>query len=260
MPCPWDYRIAKADHWVLCDRLQNGSLGPERVWIPATRRFRMGNVQGGGDADEQPVHEVSLDRFAISRYEVTFAEYDRFADATGQKKPSDDISAGRGNRPVINISWENAVAYAKWLTEQTGKHYRLPTEAEWEYAARAGTETQYGWGNDIGSNQANCEDCGSQWDKKETAPVGSFAPNAFGVYDMIGNVMEWTCSKYEDKYAGAEQQCLGENDTDSDPVIRGGSYFSSPKQVRVANRFNLKLRNKRFPYDPSVGFRVVRVK
>ncbi|MEN8220290.1 MAG: SUMF1/EgtB/PvdO family nonheme iron enzyme [Pseudomonadota bacterium] len=131
---------------VFQDRLKDGSFGPEMVWIPAGS-FRMGDIQGGGWNSEKPVHRVSIRQgFAMGRYEVTFAEYDKFAEATGREKPS-DLGWGRGNRPVINVSWHDAVAYTQWLSQQTGKKYRLPTEAEWEYAARAGTETKYWWGN-----------------------------------------------------------------------------------------------------------------
>ncbi len=127
---------------VFRDRLKDGTQGPEMVWIPAGS-FRMGDLQAGGDSDEKPVHRVSItQRFAMGRYEVTFAEYDKFAQATGRKKP-DDGGWGRGNRPVINVSWHDATAYAEWLSEQTGQTYRLPTEAEWEYAARGGTDTKY---------------------------------------------------------------------------------------------------------------------
>jgi len=102
----------------------------------------MGDIQGTGEGDEQPVHLVSVNSFAMSRHEVTFEEYDYFAKQTKREKPIDN-GWGRGNRPVINVSWGDAVAYAKWLSQQTGEKYRLPTEAEWEYAARAGTETDY---------------------------------------------------------------------------------------------------------------------
>jgi len=121
---------------VFQDRLKDGSQGPEMVRIPAGS-FRMGDIQGGGFSNEKPVHRVSVGAFAMGKYEVTFAEYDKFAQATGKSKP-DDYGWGRGNRPVIKVSWHDAVAYAKWLSQQTGHTYRLPTEAEWEYAARAG--------------------------------------------------------------------------------------------------------------------------
>jgi formylglycine-generating enzyme required for sulfatase activity len=214
------------------DTLKDGSSGPEMVMIPAGT-FRMGDIQGDGYSNEQPVHEVSVGQFAMGKYEVTFAEYDKFADATGREKPSDN-GWGRGNLPVMNVTWYDATAYAQWLSNQTGKQYRLPTEAEWEYAARAGTETRYWWGNDIGSNRANCDGCGSQWDDKQTAPVGSFAANQFGLYDTSGNLWEWTCSKYEDKYNGKEKQCVT---TEKPPLsLRGGSWTNYARDVRSALR------------------------
>jgi formylglycine-generating enzyme required for sulfatase activity/tetratricopeptide (TPR) repeat protein len=218
---------------VFQDRLKDGSLGPKMVWIPAGQ-FRMGDR-----------HEVSVDGFAMSQYEVTFAEYDKFAEATGREKP-DDEGWGRGNRPVINVSWHDATAYAEWLSTQTGQKYRLPTEAEWEYAARAGTETKYWWGNEIGSNKANCSNysCGDSF--KYTAPVGSFEPNPFGLYDTAGNVWEWTCSEYSSSYDGSEKSC---EEHVSLAVIRGG-----PWDVRVAGR-------DRYSDDSRyalVGFRLAR--
>ncbi|MEN8221028.1 MAG: formylglycine-generating enzyme family protein [Pseudomonadota bacterium] len=232
---------------VFQDYLKDGSKGPSMVWIPAGT-FRMGDIQGGGEDDEKPVHRVSVSRFAMGRYEVTFAEYDKFAQATGRKKPSDS-GWGRGNRPVINVSWHDAMAYAEWLSQQTGKQYRLPTEAEWEYAARAGTETKYWWGNSIGSNKANCDGCGSRWDEKQTAPVGSFAANAFGIYDTVGNVWEWTCSLYENKYSGKEQQCLIKSPSESSIFVqRGGSWGNVASRVRSANRDD---------WQPSVRFGLV---
>ncbi|TGO03771.1 hypothetical protein PN36_00210 [Candidatus Thiomargarita nelsonii] len=234
--------------WVVINDFRDGSDGPEMVIIPAGD-FMMGDIQGAGYNNEQPVHEVSVGSFAMSRYEITFAEYDRFAQATGYPKP-DDLGWGRGERPVINVSWNEARLYAEWLSQQTQQDYRLPTEAEWEYAA--GTSTNYPWGNDIESNQANCDGCGSEWDNTKTAPVGSFAPNAFGLYDMAGNVREWTCSAYQSQYEGAEQGC--QLDDNRRQVIRGGSWYNTPKQVRAANR-SWGLLN--FRYN-GVGFRLIR--
>jgi formylglycine-generating enzyme required for sulfatase activity len=212
------------------DTLADGSLGPEMVWIPAGS-FRMGDLQGGGGSDEQPVHEVSVGQFAIGRYEVTFAEYDKFAEVTGRTKPSDS-GWGRGNRPVIYVSWDDATAYAEWLSQQTKRQYRLPTEAEWEYSARAGTETKYWWGNDIGSNKANCWNCGDSFEY--TAPVGSFGANPWGLYDTAGNVWEWTCSEYESSYSGKEQVCS--TNEDGLFAVRGGSWVTGTGRVRSANR------------------------
>ncbi len=214
------------------DRLKDGSLGPKMVWIPAGT-FRMGDIQGGGGSSEKPVHRVSVSRFAMGMYEVTFAEYDKFAQATGRTKPSDS-GWGRGNRPVIYVSWHDANAYAQWLTQQTGKKYRLPTEAEWEYAARAGTTTKYWWGNTASHEYANYGNTKEGKDRWEyTAPVGSFEPNPFGIYDTAGNVWEWTCSPNTNRYDGQEQRCVN---SASHFVLRGGSWFYVAWRLRSANR------------------------
>ena len=144
---PHDTFVAKK---VFRDTLKDGSQGPEMVWIPKGS-FQMGS----NDWDRtKPVHEVLITQnFAMGKFEVTFEEYDKFAKATGREKP-DDEGWGRENRPVINVSWNDATAYAKWLSDETGENYRLPTEAEWEYAARAGTKSKYWWGDDVGSNNA----------------------------------------------------------------------------------------------------------
>jgi formylglycine-generating enzyme required for sulfatase activity len=244
---------------VFHDRLQDGSKGPSMVWI-AGGRFKMGDIQGGGGSDEQPVHDVSVGRFAMGRYEVTFAEYDKFAEATGRIKPSDE-GWGRGNRPVINVSWYDATAYAEWLSQQTGQKYRLPTEAEWEYAARAGTTTKYWWGNEIGSNKANCwnSNCGDRFEY--TAPVGSFAPNAFKLYDTVGNVWEWTCSEYENRYKGQEKTCKNkatiktDGENKSHFVLRGGSWGSDARRARTADRNWWQPAER----SRSGGFRLARI-
>lgn len=241
---------------VFCDSLKDGSEGPEMVWIPAGH-FRMGDIQGTGRDNEQPVHEVSLESFAMGRYPVTVGEFRQFVEATGYKTEAEKedgawvhkdnkwqqlkdanwynpyFSAHNDNHPVVCVSWNDVVAYIKWLNEQTQQQYRLPTEAEWEYAARAGTETDYWWGNEIGKNRANCRSSGTQWSNKQTSPVGSFEPNPFGLYDTVGNVWEWTYSKYENKYQGAEKIC---NNNSSRRVIRGGSWAFSSWSARVAYR------------------------
>ncbi|RKZ91894.1 MAG: hypothetical protein DRR19_05885 [Candidatus Parabeggiatoa sp. nov. 1] len=247
-PIEADKRIGN----VVRDRLKDGSLGPEMVVIPAGT-FRMGDIQGGGDSDEKPVHPVSIKRFAMGRYEVTFAEYDKFAEATGRTKPSDS-DWGRGNRPVINVSWKDATAYTVWLSQQTGKTYRLPTQAQWEYAARAGTETTYWWGNEIGSNNANCykDFCGDNF--KYTAPVGSFAPNQFGLFDTVGNVWELTCSEYEAKYNNKENKCIRQK-SGSPRALRGGAWFDIPGDVRTADRNRSSHDNR----GDDVGLRLARL-
>jgi formylglycine-generating enzyme required for sulfatase activity len=265
--------VKKAKSKVFKDRLKVGGFAPEMVRIPAGS-FRMGDIQGGGYSDEKPVHDVSVDRFAMGKYEVTVGEYMKFVNDANYKTDAEkqgscwtydngwkDVKGANwrntkfsqnDNHPVVCVSWNDATAYAKWLSNQTGKGYRLPTEAEWEYAARAGTDTKYWWGNDIGKNKANCDGCGSKWDNKSTAPVGSFSANQFGLYDTSGNVWEWTCSEFENKYNGKEKVCVSKN-SNKYRVLRGGAWFNDPRNVRTAYRYwnTPDLRND------SYGFRVV---
>jgi len=237
---------------VFRDVLKDGTRGPEMVIIPAGA-FRMGGTQGKGDNDEQPVHQVNIEKpFALGKYPVTFAEYHRYCAQARCNKPGDQ-GWGRDKRPVIYVSWNDAFAYAEWLSEQTGKRYRLPSEAEWEYAVRAGTETAYWWGNEVGRNRANCDGCGSEWDNTSTSPVDAFKPNPFGLHDMVGNVWEWVEDCWHGNYEGAP--------TDGAPwtsgecksrVLRGGSWNDVPRYVRSANRF----RNWPAWRDFNVGFRL----
>ena len=240
---------------VFRDTLKSGSKGPEMVVLP-TGSFRMGDLNGDGYIDEKPVRRVTISRpIAMGKYEVSFAEYDRYARATGRALPADE-GWGRGNRPVVNVSQEDAKAYAVWLSAQTGKRYRLPSEAEWEYAARSGTATKYSWGDKIGRNRANCDGCGSEWDYKKTAPVGSFAANAFGLYDMHGNVWEWVADCYVDTYTGAPSdgsaRTTGCGST-TYAVLRGGSWYFDPRFLRSAYR----NRNRPSVRYINNGFRVV---
>ncbi len=230
---------------------------PEMVVIPAGR-FLMGSPQGeaGRSGAEGPQHEVTIARpFAVGRYAVTFDQWDACVAAGGCKQKPGDKGWGRGRRPVINVSWEDAQAYVAWLMKKTGKGYRLLSEAEWEYAARAGGTTAYPWGQEPGTNRANFNDSGSQWSGKQTAPVGSFAPNAFGLYDMIGNVWEWTQDCWNESYAGAP--------ADGSPwlkgecgrrVVRGGSWNYTPVIARAAFR-NWVVPGSRNYYQ---GFRLAR--
>ena len=191
----------------------------------------MGSPAGeaGRRGNEGPVRTVNISqRIAMGRYEVTFADYDRFVAATSGRRPNDS-GWGRGRRPVIYVGQEDAKAYATWLSAQTGQRYRLPSESEWEYAARAGTSTRYSWGDEIGVNRANCDGCGSEWDDEQTAPVGRFAANAFGLFDMHGNVWEWVEDCYVDSYAGAPIDGSARRSgcgSDVRAVLRGGSWFN----------------------------------
>ena len=228
---------------------------PEMVVIPAGR-FRMGCVSGREcNDDEQPVHEVRVGSFALGVYEVTFEEYERFAAATGRNRPN-DRGWGRGGRPVINVSWKDATAYADWLSDEMGEQYRLPSESEWEYAARAGATTRYSWGQDIGRNRANCDGCGSRWDNAQTAPVGSFGANAWGLHDMYGNVLEWVEDCWHENYARAPSDGTAwtSGGDCGHRVLRGGSWFSFPAGLRSAYRIGGASGFRDFP----IGFRVTR--
>ncbi|MGF1614847.1 MAG: bifunctional serine/threonine-protein kinase/formylglycine-generating enzyme family protein [Gammaproteobacteria bacterium] len=255
---------------VFRDDLPYGAKGPKMVVIPAGS-FIMGSPEHeeGRKFDEGPQHRVTISKpFAIGRYEVTFDEYDHFTRETGREQPSDK-GMGRGRRPVIDVYWYDAAAYAKWLAEQTGEKYRLPSEAEWEYAARAGTATRFWWDDDVGRNRANCDGCGSRWDAKATAPVGSFAPNPFGIYDTAGNVSEWTQDCYKMNYEGVPtdgsawlpEKCVTDPELASrfltsfqSHVVRGGSWQEPSRRVRSAAR---ALQVSGAP-KKDVGFRIAR--
>ena len=243
---------------VIVDTLRSGGVGPEMVVIPAGR-FRMGCLSNDDAcfSDEKPDHEVTIARaFALGVREVTFAQWDACVEGggCGGHRPEDE-GWGRGDRPVINVSWEDAQSYVTWLSRETGESYRLPSESEWEYAARAGTATKYSWGNEIGVNRANCDGCGSRWDNQRTAPVGSFAPNGFGLYDMHGNVWEWVEDCWNGSYAGAPSDGGAWRSGDcAKRVLRGGSWGGNPRDLRAAGRFRSSA-GIRFI---SLGFRVAR--
>jgi len=223
---------------------------PEMVVVPAGE-FDMGSNE---IEFEKPVHRVTIARvFAIGRREVTFEEWDQCA-AAGRCTRPDDQGKGRGERPITDVSWRDAKAYIDWLAQKTGKKYRLPSEAEWEYAARGGTKSTFWWGRDIGTRFANCRDCGAN-PGQQTIATGSFAANPFGLFDTAGNAAEWVEDCWNDSYRGAPKdgsawtsgQC-------GQRVLRGGSFDSQARYVRSASRFR---------YDSDVryyanGFRVVR--
>jgi formylglycine-generating enzyme required for sulfatase activity len=230
---------------------------PEMVVVPAGQ-FVMGSPanEKGRFRNEGPQHTVTIPKpFAVSKFEVTFDEWDACVADGGCEPVVDDNGWGRGRRPVINVTWHDARRYAAWLSKITGKPYRLPSEAEWEYAARAGSSKRYSWGDEIGKGNANCRACGSEWDAKQTAPVGSFPANQFGLYDMHGNVWEWVEDCLNSNFQGAPTDGSAWTVNDCPRrVIRGGSWHYAPEGLRSASR----LRGTPTFRFNDLGFRVAR--
>ena len=216
--------------------------------------FAMGSDAIRLHPDESPAHDVSVGRFLIGVREITYAEYERFAQSTGTRLPA-DFDWGRGQRPVADVSWDDANAYAQWLSRQTGHRYRLPSEAEWEYAARGDSSKSYWWGSEPETGRAVCFDCGTPWDGRMPAPVASLAPNPFGLYDTSGNVMEWVGDCWSADYSGAPADARTRTDGDCRyRVARGGAFNKPAVAMRSAARY-------RFAPDTRIdmlGFRVVR--
>ena len=256
------------------ERFSDCAACPEMVVVPAGS-FMMGSPasEEGRFDDEGPQHRVTIGSpFAVGVYEVTFAEWDGCvrAGGCGGYRPEDE-GWGRGSRPVINVSWEDAQEYVRWLSRETGQRYRLLSEAEWEYVARAGTQMARYWGE---SESGQCR-YGNGYDRTghaeleygysepvtcsdgyvHTAPGGLFEPNAFGLYDVLGNVWEWTEDCWNESYSGAPPDGSAWRSGDcSRRVLRGGSWFSAPRDLRSAFRFRYSAGN-RFSH---FGFRVAR--
>jgi formylglycine-generating enzyme required for sulfatase activity len=264
------YRVANVDPYVLTPERERALRPgdsfrecakdcPEMVVVPAGE-FTMGSpATEKGRWNEGPQHSVAIPRpFAVSKFEVTFADWDACVAVGGcpHENRASDGGWGRGRQPVIGMSWDDAQAYVAWLSRMTGKTYRLLTETEWEYAARAGSQAAYSWGDEIGKGNANCNGCGSQWDNKRTAPVGSFAANAFGLHDMHGNVWEWVEDCEHENYNGAPKDGSAwiEEGECGRRVLRGGSWNSYPRGLRAARRDTYRTYMRGY----QLGFRVGR--
>ncbi len=260
---------------------------PDMVVVPAGR-FVMGSQSGesGRFDTEGPQHPVSIRSFALGQYDVLEREFLVFLRATGyQPAPCDRVlgmvwrSPGGGlaapplgdspRQPAVCLSWNDAKAYVAWLNGKlapgasrvaaSSGPYRLPSEAEWEYAARAGTSTARWWGEPIGAGNANCNGCGSFWDNRLIAESGSFGPNPFGLYDMLGNVWQWTADCWNETYVGAPAD--GGAWTEGDchrRVIRGGSWSNIAVFVRSAARSKASVEGWDYSYDNYAGFRLAR--
>jgi len=239
------------------DTLKDGSQGPEMVVIQAGR-FEMGDIWGDGTEQERPVHTVHIRKpFALGRYPVTFEEYDTFIKFFGKKWPSlpDDQGWGRGQRPVINVSQGDALFYADWLSQQTGKRYRLPSEAEWEYAARSGGKEKKWAGTSAEEELADYA-----WYRLNsngmTHSVGEKKPNGLGLYDMSGNVWEWVQDAWARDYERVPKDGSALPYRDSGGVIRGGCWDDGPSEVRSAVRRSAMTK---LPWTSFIlGFRLAR--
>ena len=248
-----NYVLATEKNREMGGTFQDCDVCPKLSVIPSGT-FIMG--RNSRHKHEKPAHKVTIAKpFAIGIYEVTFDEWEACFKAGGCQKIPDDHNWGRGKRPVINITWQETKEYLSWLSKKTTQKYRLPSEAEWEYAARGGTTTEFSWGNEVGENKANCRDCKSKWSKKSSAPVGSFSPNPFGLYDVHGNEWEWMEDCWSPNYLNVP--------IDGSPsysgncqfrVIRSGSWYYFSKNMRSAWRYKNDVRIHSY----GIGMRVLR--
>ncbi len=246
------------------------TTGMEFVWIPKGC-YQMGSPSSeAGRFDNEHPHQVCVEGYWLGKYEVTNTQYRQF-------KPSHDSGNYEGNnlngdtQPAVQVSWNDAIAFAEWLSSKTGKTFKLPTEAEWEYAARAGTQSARYWGDDDAQlcRHANIADRtfkvafnSSTWaydgcddGYKVSAPVGRFAPNNFGLHDMLGNVWEWTASPWDEAYAGGEKRAASPSEG-GNRVNRGGSWVGGPRSVRAASRNGLNAPATRVG---GLGLRLARI-
>lgn len=254
------------------DTLADGSAGPAMVWIPPGS-FAMGDHFGDGGVDERPVVSKKVSTpFALGVYEITRFQFRKFVQNTGYIT---DAEKGDGcypfggsswkstlidqgeNHPVVCVSWNDAMAYIHWLSQQTGFVYHLPTEVQWEYAARAGSQGRFHWGDEILLDRMVCWFCTTTMNLPTTAIVGSYDANAFGLFDMQGNVWEWTGSEWQSHYEdeGAEEKFSRLGMTEGSRVMRSGSWYNNYLDARVSNR-GYQAPDSRYN---NLGFRVARL-
>jgi formylglycine-generating enzyme required for sulfatase activity/class 3 adenylate cyclase len=213
-------------------------LIPEMVSIPGST-FAMGSDD---DPSEKPIHRVTIKPFAISKFPVTVREWNACVAATSCTY----VPTGKDDAPVANLSWVDAKQFVEWLSKVTQKPFRLPSEAEWEYAARGGTRTKFWWGDQLQADMANCKGCNEPYNTSQPLLVGSFKPNPFGLYDMGGNVDQWVADCWHKNYQGAPSDGSAWDDNNClSHVIRSGSWKNDPSYVRPSNRDH---------YDTSVRY------
>ncbi|MGC2774765.1 MAG: SUMF1/EgtB/PvdO family nonheme iron enzyme [Bradyrhizobium sp.] len=230
------------------------AAGPEpKLRVTEMAQIAGGSFAMGGDDDsEQPVHQVSIRPFALGKYPVTVGEWKQCVAAASCA----DIAAGADDRPIANVSYDDAQAYLAWLAKVTGKPFRLPSEAEWEYAARGGQRSKYWWGDRMRPGMANCKGCNNNNDAAEAAQplkVGSFQPNSFGLFDMGGGVGQWIADNWHKNYKGAPADGAAWLEEGSyTRVIRSGAWTNGPADARAGSRdrYDGRIRH------PTLGFRV----
>ena len=230
--------------------------------------FELGDSTGEGDPNERPVHKVCLSDFYIGAYEVTNNQYQKFM-AQHHSGASEEKNLGGANQPVVNVSWEDAASFAEWLSSQSGETYRLPTEAEWEFAARAGSTQSRFWGNnpDEACDYANVADITAKKERPNwttffcddthfvSAEVGSFKANNFGLYDVLGNVWEWCLDVYNSEaYSKLPQDDPVYQGSGEYRVMRGGGWSNGPLGIRSSHRVGL---SPNFGHH-ALGFRLVK--
>lgn len=229
---------------------------PDMIAVPAGS-YQMGSDFGA--ADELPIHEVSIDKsFAVGIFELSFAEWDACVLRGSCSDSVFDNGWGRNQRPVINVTWDQAQTYVGWLSSETGESYRLLTESEWEYVARADSNGEYWWGDFFQVDMAVCEGCLNDWANESTKEVGAYRANSFGLYDIAGNVSEWVQDCWHSDYESAPSNAdvwLAESAGDcAKAPIRGGSWLSNTEYMRAAKRAQFDRNSA----SMSIGFRVAR--
>lgn len=213
--------------------------------------FQMGS---SSHSSEQPVHSVTVPDLYVGMFEVTYEQFEQYCTQAPRCELPYKVSWVQGDLPIVNATWYDANGYATWLSEKTGLRFRLPTEAEWEYFARAGTITPFWSGTSLPPNSANCADCGSKWDNKMAAPVGSFAPNPWKIYDTAGNVAEWTLDSYTNSYKNTTSDATAVTiDKSKRKIQRGGAWTYKQIDLRSASRDRGQA-HRRYK---EVGFRLV---
>jgi len=247
---------------VLDTPFQDCELCPTVIKIPAGR-FIMGTDEERPEFG--PAHDVAIRRpFAIAVTETTFEQYAACVKAGACLGGQDDHSWGRGRQPLINVTWQDSVDYTLWLSSLTGQVYRLPSEAEWEYAARSGSVNAYPWGDEPDSGRANCRNCGTRWSGIGPAPVASLPPNAFSLHDMHGNLSEWVADCWNSRHSADHREQLPRlirddesqmvNKTCEYRVTKGGDWYYVPALATSSAR----MRNRATLWSYTIGFRVVR--